>query len=545
MAAAVSLLVEDQFLCPICLDVFTDPVTVPCGHNFCKACITEHWDLNVQSRCPMCKEHFDRRPVLRVNPFISEIAAHFRQSVQKNASGNSCSSEEQHAKPGEVLCDICTETKATALKSCLVCLASYCESHLEPHQRIAGLKRHKLIDPVENLEGMICENHDRPLELFCKTDQTCVCQFCAESSHRLHHIVPLIDEYEEKKAELGKTEAEVQQMIQERRLKIAQIRQAVLLSKQDADKETEHSVQVFTALMQSVQRNLSELIETIDKKHKTTENQAEGFIKELEEEISELITRRSELEQLSRTEDRLHMLQSFPSLSPAPPTKDWTEVSVHSSYHGTVMSSVAQLAETLSREMKIFNLKRVQQFAVDVTLDLETAYSCLFLSDDGKQVRRGDKKLKLPDSPKRFSTSCVLGKQSFSSGGFYYEVQVEGKTDWVLGVAKESVNRKNSFIPVSPPTGYWTVRLKNGNQYEACAIPAIHIPLMSKPQKVGVFVDFEMGLVSFYDVDTAALMYSFTGCNFTEKLYPYLDPRHGNDGKNTSPLILCSINQIN
>ncbi|XP_068573503.1 E3 ubiquitin-protein ligase TRIM39-like [Cebidichthys violaceus] len=545
MASASSPFSEDQFLCSICLDVFTNPVTIPCGHNFCKTCITEHWDVNVQSLCPMCKELFDGRPALRVNTFISEMAAQFMQSVQKKAS-SSGSSEEQCANSGEVLCDVCTETKATALKSCLVCLASYCETHLEPHQRIAGLKRHMLIDPVENLEGRMCENHDRPLEMFCKTDQTCVCQFCAESSHRLHHIVPLIEEYEGKKGELGKTEGEVQQMIQERRLKIVQFKKAVELSKEDADKETEYSVQVFTSMMQSVKRSLAELIETIDMKHKTTENQAEGFIKELEEEISELMKRRSELEQLSRTEDHLHLLQSFPSLSPAPPTKDWTEVRVHSSYHGTVRRAGAQLEETLNREMKRLcidiDLKRVQQFAVDVTLDPETAHPELILSDDGKQVSRCDTKQNLPDSPKRFSTRCVLGKQSFSSGRFYYEVQIKGKTDWILGVVKESVNRKTNSCTVSPTNGYWTVCLMNGNQYKACSIPAINLPLKSKPKKVGVFVDYQEGLVSFYDVDAAALIYFFTGCNFTERLYPYLNPKQSKEGKNTSPLIICSIN---
>ncbi|XP_078126662.1 E3 ubiquitin/ISG15 ligase TRIM25-like [Sander vitreus] len=165
MAAANFLQSEDQFLCSICLDVFTDPVSTPCGHNFCKNCITEHWDTNDQCLCPICKESFTTRPGLRVNTFISEMVAQFRQSAQQKAG--SSSSEQQVSKPGEVPCDVCTGAKLKALKSCLVCLASYCETHLEPHLAASRLKRHQLIDPVENLEGRMCTKHDKPLELFC------------------------------------------------------------------------------------------------------------------------------------------------------------------------------------------------------------------------------------------------------------------------------------------------------------------------------------------------------------------------------------------
>ncbi|KAM9334601.1 E3 ubiquitin-protein ligase TRIM21-like [Symphorus nematophorus] len=404
MAAASSLLSEDQFLCSICLDVFTDPVTIPCGHNFCKNCITEHWDINVQCQCPLCNKPFDRRPELHVNTFISEMAAKFRQSVEKKTSS---SAEEQPAKPGEVLCDVCTETKLKALKSCLVCLTSYCETHLEPHYRITVMTRHKMIDPVENLEE---------------------------------------EEYEGKKAELDKTKSEVQQMIQERQLKIQQLKQSVRRSKEDADRETAASVQVFNALIQSVERSLAMLIDMINETHKRAEEQTEGFIKDLEEDISELMKRSSE--QLSCTEDHLQFLQSFPSLNTVPPTKDWTDVRVHSSYEGTVRRALTQLVEKLSTEMKMLctktELKRVQQFAVDVTLDPDTANHYLILSDDAKQ-------------------------------------------------------------------------------------------------KVGVFVDYEEGLISFYDVDAPALIYSFTGCNFTENLHPYFNPFHNRGGQNSTPLIICPI----
>ncbi|XP_039664989.1 E3 ubiquitin-protein ligase TRIM21-like [Perca fluviatilis] len=545
MSAASCLLTEDQFLCSICLDVFTDPVTIPCGHNFCKTCITKHWNINVHYQCPNCKRLFNTRPELQVNTFISEMAAQFRQSAQQKPSRSS-SSEQQVSKPGEVSCDVCTGTKLKALKSCLVCLGSYCETHLEPHLTMSGLKRHQLIDPVENLEGSVCTKHDKPLELFCKNDQMCVCMLCTCSDHKTHDVVPLKEEYEGKKAKLGKTEAKIQQMIQKRRRKIQEIRRSVELSEEDADREIAEGVQVFTALKESVERSQAELIDTIKEKQRKTEKQAEGFIKELEQEISELKKRSTELEQLSQSEDHLHFLQSFVSLNAAPPTKDWTQVRIRPPHEGTVVRAVNQLEETLRKQMKKLlaeaKLKMVQQFAVDVTLDPDTAHPNLTLSDDGKQVKHDDVEKNLPNNAERFDTcNFVLSKQSFSSGRFYYEVQVKGKTYWNLGVARESINRKG-YSPPNPQNGYWTMWLKNENKYEALACNAVSLSLKTRPEKVGVFVDYEEGLVSFYDVDAAALIYSFTGCCFTEKLYPYFGPCNNNGGKNSAPLIISPVN---
>ncbi|XP_032365672.1 zinc finger protein RFP-like [Etheostoma spectabile] len=473
------------------------------------------------------------------------MVAQFRQSAQQKTS--SSSSEQQVSKPGEVPNYVCTGTKLKALKSCLVCLVSYCETHMEPHWTTSGLKRHQLVEPVENLEGRMCTEHDKPLELFCKSDQTCVCMLCTVLDHKTHDVVPLTEEWEGKKVDLGKTEAEIQQMIQKRRLKIQELKHSVDLSEEDADREIAEGVQVFTSLKESVERGLNELINTIKEKQKTTDKQAEAFIKDLEQEISELMKRSTEVEQLSRSEDHLHLLQGVQSfnIQQPPPTEDWTEVSVcPSSYEGTVVKAVVHLKETLSTEMKKLleaELKRVQRYAVDVTLDPDTAHPELILSDDGKQVNHSDVRKNLPDNPERFSDcGCVLGKQSFSSGRFYFEVQVKGKTKWTLGVVRESIDRKGT-ITLSPQTGYWMIWLRNENEYKALAGPPVRLSLNSPPQKVGVFVDYDEGLVSFYDVDAAALIYSFPGCSFTEKLFPFFSPCNNAGGKNSAPLIISPV----
>uniref|UniRef100_A0A3Q4GWP7 B30.2/SPRY domain-containing protein n=1 Tax=Neolamprologus brichardi TaxID=32507 RepID=A0A3Q4GWP7_NEOBR len=337
-------------------------------------------------------------------------------------------------------------------------------------------------------------------------------------------------------------------MIRERQKKISNFREVLTCSKEAAEREKTASEQIFDSLIKCVEESRNQLDGVIEGMQKTTESQARGFIKELEEEVSELRMNISELQQLSHTGDHLQFLQSLPSLNPVPPTKDWTEVTVHSSYEGIVRKAVARLEQTLSKEMKKLHddveLKRVQQYAVDVTLDPDTAHPNLVLSDDGKQVSGCNKRQNFPETPKRcIYYANVLGKQGFSSGRFYYEVQVNEKTQWDLGVANESINRKEKK-PLCPRNGYWTIRLRNGNQYKAVVGPSVRLSLKAEPQKVGVFVDYEEGLVSFYDVGAAALIYSFTGCNFTEKLYPLFSPCFDEGGANSAPLIISSNSSL-
>ncbi|XP_049338574.1 nuclear factor 7, ovary-like [Astyanax mexicanus] len=541
MASSSSLLSEDEFQCSICLDVFTDPVTTPCGHNFCMVCLREYWNSSSHCQCPLCKEEFSRRPELRVNTFISGLTAQFKKSLQVKSSR---SSEKPPSKPKKILCDSCTETKMEALKSCLDCGVSYCSDHLTLHKTTPKLKKHKLMDPVENLQDYICQNHERPLELFCRDDQTCVCRFCTETDHKTHSTVPVEQESGEKKTQLGKTQADVQQMIQDRMKKIEEINHSVDLNKKNTEKEKADSVEVFRALVRCIERSQAELLEVMEEKQKAAERQAEELIKELEQEITELKRRDTELEQISHTEDHLHLLQVYPSLCRPPPTKTWTDVRINTHLRVETLRVLSQLQEALSEEMEKLpeiKLKRIQQYAVDVTLDPDTAHPDLMLSDDGKQVKHGNIRQKIPDSPQRFNQcSCVLGKEGFSSGRFYYEVQVRGKSNWDLGVISESSNRKGK-IKASPENGLWSIWLRNETEYKARDSPPVLLSLNQVLQKVGVFVDYEEGLVSFYDVDTSSHIYSFTGQSFTEKIYPYFSPCLNDGGKNSAPLIITPV----
>ncbi|XP_042274238.1 E3 ubiquitin-protein ligase TRIM21-like [Thunnus maccoyii] len=540
MALARSLMAVENFQCSICLDVFTQPVTIPCGHNFCLNCITGYWDTNnTVYVCPLCKEEYNTRPMLRVNIIIEEMAAQIKRSVQEKFSGN----PEQPGN-GNVLCGVCTGAKSAALKSCLVCVMSYCETHLEPHQRISALKKHKLINPVENLESRICENHNRPLELFCRVDEMFLCESCKESDHKTHNIVTL-----EEEAQIRMTKLEIEkkgrdQMIQARQQKIDEIQHSMEASKNNAEKALSCSMHVMSVMVEYIKRSQAELTEVIETKQKKTETKAKGFIKELKGEIRQIKEKNEQLNQVSLTNDPFQFLENISHLTITPPqVKDWSDVMVDSDQF-TVQGAMITLEETVTREIKMVcdpELKELKRHAVDVTLDPDTANPFLIVSEDGKQVTHGDRRRNLPNKPGRFDQVYnIFAKEGFSSGKFYYETQVKDKTQWDLGVANQSINRKGD-IRLSPENGYWTIWLRKGNELTANAGPAVKLRVKETPQKVGVFVDYEKGQVSFYDVDSRAHIFSFTRCNFTEKLFPFFSPCANDGGKNSAPLIITPV----
>ncbi|XP_048059564.1 E3 ubiquitin-protein ligase TRIM39-like [Megalobrama amblycephala] len=525
----------EELQCSICLDVFTDPVTTSCGHNFCRTCLNKCWDSSQTCNCPNCKETFKKRPDLKINTTLREVVDHYKKKSPEK--------KPEVLKKTEVLCDFCEERKLKALKSCLVCQSSYCETHLEPHLKVAGLKKHKLINPVSNLEDYICQKHERPLELFCRDDQTCVCLSCTDGDHKSHNTVPIEEESEEKKTQLMKTQKDMQQMIQDRIKKIQDVKHSAEVRKRNTDKEKAAHVELFTDLIRSIERCQTELLEMMEEQEKATEKQEEVLIEELEQEITELKMRNTELEQLSHTEDHLHLLQIYSSLCSSRNTRNWPEISVKTDESlETLRRALTQLQDTLLQKLTLNDLKRMQQYEVDVILDPDTAHPKLILSDDGKQVKDGDIEQKLPDKPERFGRYAnVLGKEGFSSGRFYFEVQVKGKTDWTLGVARESIDRKG-LITLRPSNGFWTVALRNENEYKACADSPVSLSLRVKPQRLSVFVDYEEGLVSFYDVESSSHIYSFTGQSFTDKLYPFFSPFLNVGGKNSTPLIITPVN---
>ncbi|XP_073183176.1 butyrophilin subfamily 1 member A1-like isoform X2 [Lepidochelys kempii] len=182
-------------------------------------------------------------------------------------------------------------------------------------------------------------------------------------------------------------------------------------------------------------------------------------------------------------------------------------------------------------------LRRAQLYAVDMTLDPDTANPWLVLSEDRKRARYGDTRQDLPDNPERFDPfPCVLGTERFMGGRHYWEVEVGDKTRWTLGVCRESLNRK---VTPTPGNGCWVMWLRGG-EYKAGTSTSPPIPVSVRPGRVGIFLDYEAGEVSFYNVTDGSHLFTFTG-TFSGTLRPYLYPGHKAGGTNVAPLIICPV----
>ncbi|KAK6318023.1 hypothetical protein J4Q44_G00113140 [Coregonus suidteri] len=394
----------------------------------------------------------------------------------------------------------------------------------------------------EDLEYEYSMKQDRHT---CGSSQTGQYPFCKDKDQVIHHYVHTRDECGE--TDFKKVRAEMQLMIQERRKKMKEIAHSAKLIKNNVEREKEDTVLFLTEMARLVEKTYVEVIEEIEKKQKAATTRAIEHILELTQEIFKLQERSTQLEQLSHTEDHLHLLQMFPSLCTPPATIDWSEVSIHSDPSvGAVRRGVNKMRKALNSEenrLSAAELGRIKKCAVNVTLDPDTAHPYLIVSADEKQVRIGDLRQNVTDSPERFNLVVnVLGKEAFSSGRFYYEVQVKGKTRLDLGVAVESINRK-TVVTLSPGHGYLAICLRDGDKYVAADNPAVLLSLSQKPQKIGVYVDYEQGQVSFYDVDNRSHIYSFTDYTFNQKLYPFFSTGTDDYGENSAPLVITPVNQ--
>uniref|UniRef100_A0A673XGZ1 Tripartite motif-containing protein 16-like n=1 Tax=Salmo trutta TaxID=8032 RepID=A0A673XGZ1_SALTR len=530
---------QELFCCSICLDLLKDPVTTACGHSYCMGCIKESWDQDVLKgvySCPQCRQTFNQRPVLKRNTVLAEVVEKLKKTGLQAAPPPALCC----AGPGDVACDVCTGTrKQKALMSCLVCLASYCETHLQSHYESPALKKHKLVKATAQLQEKICSHHDKLLEVYCRTDQQCICYLCTMDEHKGHDTVSAAAERTEKQRQLGMSQQKVQQRFQEREKELKELQQAVESLKRSAQAAVEDSDQIFTELIRSIERRSSEVKELIRAQEKAQVSQAEGLLEQLKQEIAELRKRSTELEQLSHTEDHIHFLQSYQSLSSISVSSDLPSIVVRPlQYFGDVSKTVSELREKLEDFLKGEWIKisttvnivdvvlppepktreQLLQYSCQLTLDPNTACTYLSLSEGNRKVTYTDQVQPYPDHPDRFTNYWQVLCREGLSGRCYWEVEWSG--EWVYtAVSYKDISRTERGGGFGYNNKSWSLLYYRGGY---CFRHNNVKTKVSGPQssRVGVYLDHKAGTLSFYSVSDTMTLLHRVQTTFTQPLYP-------------------------
>ncbi|XP_050984029.1 tripartite motif-containing protein 16 isoform X1 [Labeo rohita] len=570
---------QDEFMCSVCLGLLKDPVTIQCGHSYCKSCITGCWDQEDQMRvysCPQCRQTFRPRPALATNTMLTKLV----EKLKKTKLPADC-----YAGAGDVQCDVCTGRKYKAVKSCLMCLNSYCQNHLEQHEIFFKGKRHNLTEATGRLQEMICQKHQKILGVFCRTDQKCICTQCAMEEHKNHNTVSAAKQRTEKQKQLKKTQKTFQQRIQQREKDLQQLREAVESHKRSAQTAVEDSERIFTELIRSIERSRSELIRLIRDQEKRAVSGAEGRLERLEQEINDLRRRDAELEQLSHTQDHIQFLQSFQSLSAPPRATDVKDDSLTSltSFDG-LRESVHQLRDKLedfckeelkkisdrvtstntdprTRNQDFLQCKSARkqaeklsecvhvlpvegerkhdrrgtstntvprtrndflQYFHQPTLDLNTVNKHLRLSENNRVITDTGTVQPYLDHPDRFD-GCqqVLCRESVC-GRCYWEIEWSGDDGVDISVSYKSISRKGQGDKCA--FGFndqsWSLICRPFSYSFLHNTIWTFLPVFPIISRIGVYVDESAGTLSFYSVSDTMNLIHTVQTTFTQPLYP-------------------------
>uniref|UniRef100_A0A8D0FQB7 E3 ubiquitin-protein ligase TRIM39 n=2 Tax=Strigidae TaxID=30459 RepID=A0A8D0FQB7_STROC len=410
---------------------------------------------------------------------------------------------------------------------CPVCRKTSRHRALRPNRQLGNM-----VEAARQLRGAKrkareesrCQAHGQALARFCRDDQAPVCLLCEIShAHRAHALVPLDDaalEYKEK----------LQRCLEPLERKL----EAVAGCRAREEKKPSELKRKVALRRERIAREFEEL-------HQLLEEEERLLLRRLEEEEREILQRLQA--NLARLGEQRRLLATLVAELEEKCLQSGAEM---------LKAAAAPLEEPISIPIELeknfgsfprqyFTLRKITRRLIgEVTLDPDTAHPNLVLSEDRKSVRFVDARPRdLPDTPRRFTIyPCVLGAQGFTSGRHYWEVEVGDKTHWALGVCKDSVSRKGEFTPL-PETGYWRVRLWNGDKYAATTTPFTPLTVRVKPKRVGVFVDYEAGQVAFYNVTDRSHIYTFTD-TFTEKIWPLFYPGIRAGRKNAAPLVIRS-----
>ncbi|XP_035490025.2 tripartite motif-containing protein 16-like [Scophthalmus maximus] len=518
---------RESFSCSVCLDLLKDPVTIPCGHSYCMSCIKTHWDKEDEKRiysCPQCRQTFTLRPVLVKNTMLADLVEQLKKTGLQAAPADHC-----YAGAEDVACDVCTGKKLKADKSCLVCLASYCEKHLQPHYESSAFEKHKLVDPTKKLQENICSRHDEVMKMFCRTDQQCICYLCSVDEHKGHDTVSAAVERTERQRELELSRQEIQQRVQDREKDVKLLQQELEALNGSADKAVEDSEKIFTEMIRLVEKRSSDVKQQIRSKQETEVSRVKDLQEKLEQEITELKRKDAELKQLSHTEDHNQFLHNYPSLTPLSPSTHSSSINIRPlRYFEAVTAAVSEvrgrLQDVLTESETNISLTVTQvdvllpqpepktreeflRYSQEITLDPNTAYKCLLLSEGNRKVTVMREEQFYSVHPDRFTYYWqVLSRESLT-GRCYWEVEWRGGV--YVAVTYKNIRRAG----ISGECGFgfndksWRLDCYENtyNFYYNRIKTPVSGPVSSR---VGVYLDHSAGVLSFYSVsDTMTLLH--------------------------------------
>ncbi|XP_061586975.1 tripartite motif-containing protein 16-like [Cololabis saira] len=527
---------QETFSCSICLEVLKDPVTIPCGHSYCMNCIKNYWDEGEKKipSCPQCRRTFTQKPELVKNTMFADLLEQLKKTGLQAAPADHC-----YAGPEDVACDFCSGRKLKAIKSCLVCLASYCEKHLQPHHDVAPLKKHKLVDPSKNLQDNICPRHDEVMKMFCRTDQKCICYLCSVDEHKGHDTVTAAAERMERQKEVEVSQQQIQQEIQDRDKNVKLLQQEVEAINQSADKTVEDSEEIFTELISLLQKRSSDVKQQVRSQQETEVRRVRELEEKLQQEITDLKRRDAEMKQLSDTEDQNQFLHNYPSLSPLSESTHSSSISIRPlRYFQDVTAAVSEVrgqlqdilrdtwtnitvaithVDVLLPQPEPKSRAGFLKYSFEITLDPNTVHTLLLLSEENRKVTLMKKHQSYSSHPERFSVvSQVLSREGLT-GRHYWEV--EKKAD-IVGVAVSYKNISRSGDESGFGLNYKSWSLYCSSDRYLFWYNGITTSI-SGPQssRIGVYLDHRAGVLSFYSVSETMTLLHRVQTTFTQPLY--------------------------
>ncbi|XP_071348247.1 tripartite motif-containing protein 16-like [Trachinotus anak] len=532
---------RETFSCSICLDLLKDPVTLPCGHSYCMNCIKSFWDEEDEKKihsCPQCRQTFTPRPVLVKSTMLAVLVEELKKTGLQAAPADHC-----YAGPEDVACDVCTGRKLKAVKSCLQCLASYCEKHLQPHYEAAPLKKHKLVEPSKKLQENICSRHDEVMKMFCRTDQQCICYLCSVDEHKGHDTVSAAVERTERQRELQLSRQNIQQRIQDREKDVMLLQQEVEAINGSADKAVEHSEKLFTQLIRLMEKRSSDVKQQIRSQQETEVSRVKELQEKLEQEITQLKRKDAELKQLSLTEDHTQFLHNYPSLSPLSQSTDSSSINIRPlRYFEDVTAAVSELRDKLQDILRetwtniSLTVTEVDvllpqpepktragflKYSQEITLDPNTAHTWLLLSEGNRKVKFMSQPQSYSSHPDRFTNwDQVLSRESLT-GRCYWEVEWRGGGVNVA-VAYKNISRAGDSYECG--FGYNEKSLALNCYTKSDEYLFYHSKIntpVSGPQssRVGVYLDHRAGILSFYSVSETMTLLHRVQTTFTQPLH--------------------------